>query len=915
MSSLTKMQFPEGYQCEYRESVMKLANMIGRKKPDVVPGGEGSYQWDDPEYVCLEAGVTDEMAKVGLCLGSFEKKTAAQVAKIIGETEEYCRAVLMDLAEYGACKVGTRDGEDVFWTETWIPGHMEMIVNNPANVKKYPVVAYAMEAYGRVRGGGSVGSFPVGVGLMRVIPIQSAIDGETRKADYEEISKYVEENTVFCVSDCSCRTDREVMGEGCGHLKEDMCIQMGTAAEYYIRTGRARQITKEEVYNILKRAEENGLMHEIPNIDGPGKTHAICNCCGCGCLSMRTATMFKNVDMIRSNYVAKINPDQCTACGQCVENCPVNALKLGQKLCSSAPVVTDITSVSTPRDEEWTEDKWNPDYRTNRENVVDSGTSPCKTHCPAHIGVQGYIKLASMGKYQEALELIKKENPLPAVCGRICNRSCEQACTRGELDSPVAIDDIKKFIAEQELDPQKRVIPSKRRDYSDKKVAVIGSGPAGLSCAYYLALDGYTITVFEKEKRLGGMLTLGIPEFRLEKDVVDAEIEIIREMGVDFRTGVEVGKDITISQLREEGYDAFYVAIGGQGGRKAGIEGEDCDGVMTGIEFLRGINTGECPVLKGKTVVIGGGNVAVDVARSAVRCHSDETSMYCLESRRAMPASEEEIADAMEEGIQIHNGWGPKRILAENGRVKAVEFKRCISVFDGNHHFAPVYDETDCITIEADHVMITIGQTIEGGNLFQGLGVESNPNGTIKADPTTYQSGEPDIFVGGDCYTGPKFAIDAIAAGKQAAISIHRFVHPGQSLVIGRDRRIYKELDKRAVIVEDYDHTPRQKPTSAGFRPDSFLDSRGTLLEEQVQKETSRCLGCGVTKVDEYMCVGCGQCTTKCRFDAIHLERKYDAEGVEFSQMPPVVFKHVMKRQEKIAQKKQMTLQEGKQES
>ena len=354
---------------------------------------------------------------------------------MMGKSAEYCREVLMDLAVYGACKVGTLNGEDVFWTETWIPGHMEMIVNNAENIKKYPVVAYAMEAYGRVRGGGSVGSFPVGVGLMRVIPIQSAIDGSSRKADYEEISKYVEENTIFCVSDCSCRTDREVMGEGCGHLKEDMCIQMGTAAEYYIRTGRARQITKDEVYEILQRAEENGLMHEIPNADGPGKTHAICNCCGCGCLSIRTATMFKNVDMIRSNYVAKIDPEKCTACGQCVENCPVNALKLGQKLCSSTPIVEDITSTSTPRDEEWPEEKWNVEYRVNRENVVDSGTSPCKTKCPAHIGVQGYVKLASQGKYQEALELIKKENPFPAVCGRICNRSCEQACTRGELDS------------------------------------------------------------------------------------------------------------------------------------------------------------------------------------------------------------------------------------------------------------------------------------------------------------------------------------------------------------------------------------------------------------------------------------------------------------------------------------------------
>lgn len=913
MSNLTKMVFPQDYQCQYREKIMKLANMIGRKKPDTVPGGEGSYRWDDPEYVCLEAGVTDEMADVALCLGSYEKKTAAQVAEILNMPEDYCREKLMELAVYGACKVGTLNGEDVFWTETWIPGHMEMIVNNPANIEKYPIVAYAMEAYGRVRGGNSVGSFPVGVGLMRVIPIQSAIDGESHKADYEEISKYVEENDLFCVSDCSCRTDREVMGEGCGHLKEDMCIQMGTAAEYYIRTVRARQITKDEVYEILKRAEENGLMHEIPNADGPGKTHAICNCCGCGCLSMRTATMFQNVDMIRSNYVAKVDSEKCTACGQCVENCPVNAVKLGQKLCSSTPVVEDITTKETPRDQEWPEEKWNPDYRTNRENVVETGTSPCKTSCPAHIGVQGYVKLASQGKYQEALDLIRKENPFPAVCGRICNHRCEQACTRGELDSPVAIDDIKKFIAQQELDPAKRVIPKKRHDYHDKKIAIIGSGPAGLSCAYYLALDGYTITVFEKEKQLGGMLTMGIPEFRLERDVVEAEIEIIKEMGVTFQTGIEVGKDVTLDQLRSHGYNAFYIAIGAQNGRKLGIEGEDQEGIYTGIEFLHSLRNGSRPTLNGRTIVIGGGNVAVDVARSAVRCHSDEIAMYCLESRDIMPASEEEILEAEEEGITIHNSWGPKRILTDNGRVRAVEFKRCVSIFDENNRFAPKYDESDCITIAADQVIVTVGQTIEWGGILEGSSAEFNPNGTLRADEFTFQSGQPDVFTGGDCHTGPKFAIDAIAAGKQAAISIHRFVHPGQSLVIGRDRRIYKELDKKSAIVEEYDHTPRQKPDTLDKENRfSFKDSRGILTEEQVKKETARCLGCGASKVDEYMCVGCGQCTTKCKFDAIHLERKYDAEGVEFKEMPPVVFKHVMKRKELIAQKNEALAQAGK---
>ena len=903
MKDITKMIFPDWYECKYNEKVMALANHIGRKKP----GSKEAFKWDDPEYVILEAGVDDEMAEVGLGLGTNIKRTAKEIAQIVNKPEDYCHEQLMKLAVYGVCFVNEVAGEDVFWSETWIPGTMEMIVNNLDNIEKYPIVGYAMEAYGRVRGPKSSGSFPPGVGLMRVIPIETAIDGNTRRASYEEVSKYLNDNSIFTVTACSCRTDREVMGEGCGHLKEDMCIQMGHAAEYYIKTGRGRQITREEAFEIIKRAEENGLMHQIPNIDGSGKTHAICNCCGCGCLSLRTAEMFKNNDMVRSNYVARVDAEKCVACGQCVENCPVNALRMGQKICSSKPVVQDITTKDTPRDMEWGEENWNPDYRINRENVVDTGTAPCKTYCPAHIGVQGYIKLASQGKYKEALELIKQENPLPAVCGRICNRRCEDACTRGSLDEPIAIDDIKKFIALQELKEANRVIPKKRHDYSDKKVAIIGAGPAGLSCAYYLALDGYTITVFEKEKKLGGMLTMGIPSFRLEKDVVETEIEIIKAMGVEFKTGVEVGKDITLDELRKEGYKAFYLAIGAQGGRKVGVTGEDAEGVMSGIDFLRMVNRDESTRISGKVVVIGGGNVAIDVSRTAVRTGGESVVQYCLESREQMPASEEEIAEAEEEKIQIQNSWGPKRILTENGHVTGVEFKKCVSVFDKDGRFNPSYDEDDTITAEADMVLLSIGQSVIHGDLLKGSGVVVRPNGTLEADGFTYQTAQKDIFTGGDVYTGPSFAIDAIAAGKQAAISIHRFVQPGQSLVFGRDRRVYKELDKDAAVIETYDNTPRQRPDnmeSEKKATEIFRDLRGTLTEEQMKKETERCLGCGVTIVDEYMCVGCGQCTTKCKFDAIALERVYDAEGVAFGDMKPVVVKTVLKRKGKIAVRK-----------
>lgn len=902
MENIRKMVFPEGYECRYNQRVMDFANMLGRKKP-----GKDGYTWDDPEYVILEPGVDDDMAEVGIAMGYFTKRTAAEMAEIMGKPEEYCHEQMMKLAEYGTTFVNVIDGVDTFWhAESWIPGVMEMIVNNLDNVEKYPVVAYAMEAYGRVRGPMSSGMFPPGIGLMRVIPIESAIDGNSRRVSYEEVSKYLNDNTIFSCSPCSCRTDREAMGEGCGHLKEDMCIQMGHAAEYYIRTGRGREITREEAFEIIKRAEENGLMHQIPNIDGSGKTHAICNCCGCSCLSLRTGEMYKNVDMVRSNYVSRVDKEKCVACGQCVENCPMNALKLGQKLCSSGPVTEDITTTRTPRDHEWTEKDWNPDYRVNREEVVDTGTAPCKTNCPAHIAVQGYIKLAAQGKYGEALELIKMENPFPAVCGRVCNRRCEDACTRGDLDEPIAIDEIKKFIADQELNGDKRFVPRKRHDYGDKKIAIVGAGPAGLSCAYFLALDGYDITVFEKQEKLGGMLTLGIPSFVLEKDIIEAEIQVLRELGVKFKTGVEVGRDVTLDALRAQGFKAFYLAVGAQLGRRVGIDGEDAQGVLSGVEFLRQVNLTEQKILSGRVVVVGGGNVAVDVARVAVRSGAGVVNMYCLEKREEMPALDEEIETAESEGITINNSWGPKRILTRDGSVTGVEFMRCTRVFDEQGRFSPRYDENDTITVEADHVLLSIGQAIDWCGMLDGSAAVLNRNNSIQVDDWTYQTAQPDVFAGGDAVTGPKFAIDAIAAGKQGAISIHRFVQPGQDLRFGRSRREFSELDKASAVIDDYDRTPRQRVDSVDGEKarETFRDLRPTFTEEQMKKETERCLGCGATVVDEYMCVGCGMCVTKCKFDAISLERVYDGEGVAFLNMKKAVTPHVIKRKIKITAKK-----------
>lgn len=888
---------------EYRQEIVDLANKIGRTKAgssrEAIPFG--------PEYYALAPILNEYQAKIAMHLKFREKLTAEDVAKSSGEPYEKVKEALDYIAWAGVSFINTVDGVDVYWQDIFVPGHLETINNNKEIVAKHPEVAEAFYYFGSKKGPMAAGIMPIGGGPMRVIPIERSVDGNSRRASYEEISRHLNKAKVFTVSDCSCRTSREVMNEGCGHLKEEMCIQLDHAAEYYIKTGRGREITREEAFEIIRKAEDNGLMHSIPNLDKPGETHAICNCCGCGCYAMRLANEYINNDIVRSNYKAVIDESKCVACGECVDVCPTNALRLGQKLCSIQPIDEQITKV-TPRNTQWKEDKWNSDYRVNRKNTLDSGTAPCITNCPAHIPVQGYVKLASQGRYTEALELIKKHNPFPAVCGRICPKLCEEDCTRGDIDEAVAVDDIKKFIAEQDLNQETRYVPRKRHNYSDKKIGIIGAGPSGLTCAYDLSIDGYDVTVFEKQKQLGGMLTLGIPSYRLEKDVIEAEIDVLREMGVKFETGVEVGKDTTIQQLRDKGFHAFYIAIGAHAGRPLGIEGENAPEVVSGVDFLRTVNLGEKTKVEGRVVVIGGGNVAIDVARTAVRLEGvSQTDIFCLEPRESMPAHIEEIQEALSEDISIHNTWGPTKIIIEDDKVIGVKFKRCIGIWDVNGKFNPQFDEEDTKVIPCDYVLLSVGQTFDYGKLLEDEGVKLTTAGTIEVDPITLQTSRADLFAGGDVASGPKFAIDAIAAGKEAAVSLHRFVQKGQSLVFGRDTHSYKVLDKENLAdIVGYDGFPRQKITHIDGKQakTTFKDLRGTLTEEQIKKETSRCLSCGVTKGDEYLCVGCGACTLKCKFDAIKLEKVYDAEGFEIDQLPKTVIKNTISRKIKITANK-----------
>ncbi|MFI3228988.1 MAG: FAD-dependent oxidoreductase [Bacillota bacterium] len=879
-----------------RKSILHLVKVMGG-----IAGMINRITEDSPEYYSLDCCLTDLEADVAASLGLRKPRTLDYVAKKCNIAEAEVEPILDRLGYLGVIKIYTENGATQYYMQIFAPGTLEMMVGSTENVNAHPEIAKAFEAYTKQIMVQMGTMLPLGSSMMRVIPIESAIKSDTKAIPYDKISYYLDKYDIFSVSPCSCRRSRRMIGEGCGHLEDEMCVQMGSGAEYFIKTGKARQITREEAEAIFKKAEENGLMHQMPNLEGPGESAAICNCCGCSCYAIRISSLFKCPDAERSNYHAEITPTDCVACGQCVENCPTNAIKLGQKICTNS--LSETEDYKKSNNSIWSKKQWNVDYRDNRQDTLETGTAPCKTACPAHIAVQGYIRLASLGRYQDALELIKKENPLPAVCGRICPHKCEDACTRGQIDKAVAIDEIKKFIADKEKDSATRFIPNIKHDYKQKKIAVIGSGPAGLSCAYYLAVDGYDVTVFEKETMLGGMLTMGIPSFRLEKEVIEAEIDILRELGVQFRTGIEVGKDTTITKLKEEGFASFYLAIGAQGGRKLNVEGEDTVGVILGVDFLRNVALDKADKLSGNVVVIGGGNVAIDVARTATRCGADKVAMFALESRENMPALEEEIDEAMEENVEINNSWGPKRIITKNNKITGVEFKKCISVLDENKRFAPKYDEDDTIVVAADFVLVSIGQAIQWNGLLDGTSAKLNPNNTIALNEF-YLSDDPTIIAGGDCATGPRFAIDAIAGGKEGSISIHRSVWEGQTQNYGRDRRKFVQLDKEGLKVDGFDNVKRQRPLRLDQNHGTFKDTRATFTEEQMKAETSRCLGCGVAVVDSYMCVGCGQCTTKCKFDAIKLVKNDKIVVAKvYEKMPVEMAKNAIKRVGKIITK------------
>ena len=907
------------------EKIARLGKKITDRKAVLL--GQEKLTEASPEFWGVSAGIDacgergDDVLDVLLCMDKRKPVTTAQLVKKTGKSEQELEEILTVAATVGLIEYHWEnlDGKNPQHEKRWVldmfvPGSAEIMMMHPDLPDKDPRVADFFERMAYLPLVGVTELVPpggAGIG-MHVIPVEQAIPAESKSLDIEHISHWLDKyDGQLVVGVCSCRKQQRIRGEGSGDVEGDWCIGVGDFADYMLETGKARKITREEALEILRLAEERGYVHQVTNIDGEEKIFGICNCAVGVCNALRTSQLFNTPNMSASAYVAESDPEKCVACGKCVETCPAGAVRLGQKLCTTSGPV-EYPRHELPDDTKWGEEHWNKNYKNENGSIQTwpTGTAPCKVACPAHIAIQGYIKMAGDGRYADALKLIKKDNPFPAVCGSICRKYCEDACTRGSVDEAIAIDEIKKFIAEQDMKAEHRYVPAMNsctHERFEQKVAIIGSGPAGMSCAYFLAIEGYSPVVFEREAAPGGMLVNGIPNFRVDKAVVNAEIDVLREMGVEFRCGVEVGRDITIQQLREEGFKAFYVAVGLQRAARLNIPGEELAGVMGGLDFLRGVNGGSVTALEGDTVVIGGGNAAIDVARAARRLGPGAVSIYCLEQDEEMPTVPDEKEAGLADGVVINNGWAPKAILGEGGKVTGIELMRCLSVRDAAGRFAPVYDENETMTVECSNVLVAIGQRSDYGALLAGTAAETADGTLIAHDRVTFQTAEPDIFVGGDCATGPMYTIDAIATGREGAVSIHRFVNEGQSLTIHRNLREFRELDKQniALPTDSFRKPPRAKAAVDPAKVLTMQDERVTFTPEQIRAEASRCLSCGRSVVDPNKCIGCGVCTTKCEFDAIHLKRTRP----ENSRMIPAedkfkaILPYAAKRQVRIVKK------------
>ena len=552
-----------------------------------------------------------------------------------------------------------------------------------------------------------------------------------------------------------------------------------------------------------------------------------------------------------------VDLSKCTGCGDCATACPIT-------------VKADFNENLSDRKATY---RHFPQAIPSGFAIDKLGTSPCKAACPTHISVQGYVALIAVGKYKEALKLIKQENPFPSVCGRVCNHPCEEACMRGKVEQPIDIMHLKRFVADLDLNDATKYVPE-IKEKKGKKVAVVGAGPAGLSCAYYLAIEGYDVTVYEKAPIPGGWMTLGIPEYRLPRNVLNAEIKTMTDMGVKILCNQEVGKTITLEQLRKD-YDALFIGVGAQLSSKLDIPGEDMQGVIHGVDYLKRVNLGEKVFLGEKVAVIGGGNVAMDAVRTAIRTGSKDVFILYRRSRAEMPASVEEIEEAEEEGIRFEFLVAPTRVVGKDGKVTGIECLRMeLGEPDASGRRRPVPIKGSEFIVECNAIVPAIGQACDLGFVAKDSGISINKWVNFDVDEVTFQTTAPGVFAGGDAVTGPATVIKAVNAGKEAAKSIDRYLK-GEDVKAGRAKDWKKGLADQADL-KDVKKEARVKYPHAdpAVRRANWMEVGLGFSEAQAVAEASRCLACGI-------CSECYQCVEACIAKAIIHDDTYAEETIE----------------------------------
>ena len=502
----------------------------------------------------------------------------------------------------------------------------------------------------------------------------------------------------------------------------------------------------------------------------------------------------------------------------------------------------------------------------------------CRSSCPVGTDSGGYVQAIAEGDYERAYAIARGPNPFASVCGRVCGHPCEAACRRGNIDESVSIRALKRFVTEKYgveaiTDPRGVLrFSNTRKDLlkpgTAEKVAIIGAGPAGLTAAHDLALFGYKVTVFEAEPEPGGMMVIGIPHYRLSRQLVKSEIASIEALGVEIKCNTPIGKDLTLANLKDMGYKAILIAVGLQQGRSLPIEGTNLKGVHIGMDFIKACNYGRPPEIGRKIVVIGGGNVAYDASRSAVRVGPDkEVHMSCLETRNIMPADPVEIMEGEEEGIILHDGYGPKRILGKDGRVTGLEVIKCLSVFDENKRFNPQFAPNSETVIECDTVIITVGQGADLSFIKEGDGIEQVRPGVLKVNLDNYKTSVPGVFATGDVAYGPKLLITAVAAGQKAARSIDEYLR-GVSIRIKRRGVMHPVAGpKEYRMFKDYDRIDREEPPAidAGARKKNKDLVEIGYKEGEATEQGIRCLKCHINTIfDGDLCILCGGCVDVC---------------------------------------------------